>query len=251
MQKHFFLLLLVLFTSISLFSQRKQKTVDPRDFQYKHEASGGVRIQTNGFTIFGEYGWIKDIKRTRLLQLEYTYFIDYRQKKQKTQLPGGRDYVFGVQNRFHTIRVAYGFKRVIADKAARNGVCVSATFFGGVSLGLLKPYYLNLVQPTTDGTLIVRPERYTAENESRFLSKDSIVDASPIRYGLNQIQPVAGAHLKAGIDFDWGSKDQFVKALQAGVMIDVYYKRLPLMVNNTNRFYQAAFYLSFQFGKRW
>jgi len=222
-----------------------------RDYQYKHEASGGVRIQTNGFTIFGEYGWIKDIKRTRLLQLEYTYFIDYRQKKQKTRLPGGRDYVFGVQNRFHTIRVAYGFKRVIADKAVRNGVCVSATFFGGVSLGLLKPYYLNLVQPTTDGSIIVRPERYTSENESRFLSKDSIVDAAPIRYGLNQIQPVAGAHIKAGIDFDWGSKDQFVKALQAGVMLDVYYKRLPLMVNNTNRFYQAAFYLSFQFGKRW
>lgn len=250
MQKHFFLLLLVLFTSISLFSQRKQKTVDPRDFQYKHEASGGVRIQTNGFTIFAEYGWIKDIKRTRLLQLEYSYFMDYRYKKQNSPIPGGRDYVFGLQNRFHVIRAAYGFKRVIADKSARNGVCLSATFFGGISLGLLKPYYLTLLQPTDGGPPELKEERYSPANETRFLSRDSIAEAAPIRFGLNQI-PVAGAHIKAGLDFDWGSKDAFVKALQAGVMIDVYYKRLPLMVNNTNRFYQAAFYISFQFGKRW
>ncbi len=251
MRKQIFLLSVAVFVSVSLFSQRKQKLTDPRDYQYKHEASAGGRIQTNGFSIFGEYGWIKDIKRTRLLQLEYSYFIDYRQKKQNSRITGGRDYVFGVQNRFHTIRVAYGFKRVIADKAPRNGVCLSATFFGGVSLGLLKPYYLNLLQPTDGGIPEVKAERYSAANETRFLSRDSIVEAAPIRYGLNQIQPVAGAHVKAGLDFDWGSKDEFVKALQAGVMIDVYYKRLPLMINNSNRFYQASFYLSFQFGKRW
>lgn len=251
MRKQFFLLTVLLLGSVLLFSQRKQEVVAPRDFQYKHEASGGVRIQTNGFTVFGEYGWIKDIKRTRLLQLEYSYFIDYRQKKQNSPLQGGRDYVFGLQNRFHTIRLAYGFKRVLADKAARNGVCVSATFFGGVSLGLLKPYYLNLLQPSDGGSPAVKAERYSAANESRFLDRDSILEAAPIRYGLNQMQPVAGAHIKAAIDFDWGSKDAFVKALEAGVMLDVYYKRLPILINNTNRFYQASFFISFQFGKRW
>ena len=80
---------------------------------------------------------------------------------------------------------------------------------------------------------------------------DSIVEAAPIRVGLNQMQPVAGAHIKTALDFDWGSKDEFVKALQAGVMIDVYYKRLPIMINNNNRFFQASFFISFQFGKRW
>src|SRR4051812_41464373 len=84
------------------------KPVDMRDYQYKKEASGGLRLQTNGVTVFFEYGWIKDIFKTRFLQVEYSYYIDYRQKKQKPQQQGGRDYFFGLQNRFHDIRINYG-----------------------------------------------------------------------------------------------------------------------------------------------
>jgi hypothetical protein len=245
------LLLFGVFCSVWLFSQNSAKVIDLRDYQYKNEASGGVRLQTNGFSLFAEYGWIRDLKRTRLLEIEYSYYIDYRQKKQKSPLPGGRDFVYGLQNRFHVIRLAYGFKRTIADKADRNGVRLSGVFFGGISLGLLKPYYLNLVQSSDSTGIVVRPERYSTSNESRFLDRNSIVEAAPIRYGLSQMQPVPGAHIKAALDFDWGKKDEFVKALEAGFMLDVYYKRLPIMVNNSNRFYQASFYLSFQFGKRW
>ena len=139
--KYKFFFFSFLFSLSAIFLQA-QKVVDLRDYQYKHEASAGLRLQTNGFTILGEYGWIKDIHRTRLLQLEYSYYVDFRQKKQHS-LQGGSDYLFGLQNRFHTIRVAYGFKRTIADKAKLNGVRLSAVFFGGISLGLLKPYYLN------------------------------------------------------------------------------------------------------------
>lgn len=252
MQKRAIMFLVGALTVFSLAAQNKLKSTDMRDYMYKHEASGGLRLQTNGFTLFGEYGWIKDIYRTRLLQLEYSYHIDYRQKLLDPQNQGGRKFYFGKQNNFHVIRVAYGFKRTIADKAARNGVRLSAVFFGGVSLGLLKPYYLNLYQTPTDSTAPeVKPERYSQANDDRFLNRNYIVEAAPIRYGLSQIQPVAGLHVKSGLDFDWGTKDAFVKALEAGVMFDFYYKRLPIMVNNSNRFYQFAFYLSFQFGKRW
>ncbi len=228
-----------------------KKPVDMQDYQYKKEASGGLRVQTNGISLYGEYGWIKDMKRTRLIQLEYNYFINYQQKRQKAQQQSGRDFFYGLQNHFHAIRFSYGFKRAIADKAKRNGVRLSVSFFGGLSLGLLKPYYLNLKQPTDDGSIQIKPERYSSSNADRFLSLDSIVSAAPIRYGLNQIEPIPGAHLKTSLDFDWGSKDQFVKALEAGVMLDFYYKNIPVMINKTNRFFQLGLYLSFHFGKRW
>ena len=70
-----FILFYFLFAG-QLFAQRKEKVKDLQDYRYKKEASGGLRIQTNGFSLYGEYGWIKDIYRTRLLQLEYTYHID-------------------------------------------------------------------------------------------------------------------------------------------------------------------------------
>ncbi len=245
------------FIFLQLNAQRKEKVVDVRDYQYKKEASGGFRIQTNGISFYAEYGWIKDLKRTRLLQIEYTYYIDYRQKKQKAQRQSGRDFLYGFQNKFHEIHFSYGFKRTIADKANRNGVRLSVIFFGGASLGLLKPYYLRTVhvtQPpdsTSPPVIEIKEERYTGNNDDRFLNKNLIVEAAPIRYGLNQIEPVPGIHTKTGLNFDWGTKDAFVKALEAGVALDLYYKRLPIMINNSNRFYQIALYLSFHLGKRW
>ncbi len=77
------------------------------------------------------------------------------------------------------------------------------------------------------------------------------MQAAPGHYGLSEIQPVFGLHGKVGLDFDFGKKDAIVKALEAGVMLDLYYERLPLWANSENRFYQAALFVSFQLGKRW
>lgn len=250
MRKAILFLISILVIGVSHAQKNTAKPKDLRDYMYKKEFSAGLRIQTNGFSIYGEYGWIKDIYRTRLIQVEYNYFINYQQKRTKSLIQNGRSFNFGVQNRFHAIRVSGGIKRTIADKASRNGVRLSFSFFGGISLGLVKPYYLRLLQPT-DGTIEIKPERYSESNASRFLSLDSIVEAAPIRYGLNQIEPVPGAHMKFSLDFDWGSRDQMVKALEAGIMLDLYYKRIPVMINNSNRFYQLGLYLAFHLGKRW
>lgn len=185
------------------------------------------------------------------MQLEYNYFINYRQKKQNSRLENGRDYAYGVQNRFHAIRFSYGIKRTIADKANRNGVKLSYSIFGGVSLGLVKPYYLMITTQNDGNTIVNEPVRYNGQNDSLFLNKEKIAEAAPIRYGLNKIEPVPGIHGKFSLDFDWGSKDEFVKALEAGIMLDLYYKRIPIMVNNSNRIYQLGLYIAFHFGKRW
>ena len=116
-------------------------------------------------------------------------------------------------------------------------------------MGLLKPYYLLVQQNDTSTNTI--PIRYTPSTASQFLNQPYIVGAAPIRYGLSEIQPVPGLTGKVGLDFDWGIKDEFVKALEAGVVLDIYYKRLPIYANSYNRFYQFGVYLSFQFGKRW
>lgn len=228
-----------------------RKNYDPRDFQYKREASGGFRLQTNGIALYGEYGWIKDIYRTRIIQLEYNLFINYAQKKQKSPISNGNDFLYGVQNKFHALRFSYGIKRSIADKALQKGVRLSFIAFGGVSLGLSKPYYLRLLQPNDNGIPTIKEERYSSANATRFLSLDSIAEAAPIRFGLNQIEPIPGIHGKAGLNFDWGTKDEFVKSLECGLMLDLYYKRIPMMINNSNRFYQIALYVGFHFGKRW
>jgi hypothetical protein len=147
------------------------------------------------------------------------YYIDYEQKKQTAQVSNERDYVYGLQNHFHVIRFSYGGKRTVVDKADYHGARLSVVGFGGVNLGLLKPYYLDLY-------------KYVPQ------------------YGGYETT-VLGVHGKLALDFDWGSRDAVVKAIEAGVMLDIYYKVLPIMINDENHFYQLGVFLSIQFGKRW
>lgn len=248
-----YLLVVVMAFTVHIVAAQKEAKVKPvQDFQYKKEASVGFRLQSNGFSIYTQYGWIKDLKRTRHIQLEYNYFINYQQKRQKPAAnSSGRDFLYGFNGHFHAIRASFGLKRTVFDKANRNGVRLSFVGFAGFSLGLLKPYYLDLLQPTNDGQIIIKPERYSEANRDRFLSLDSITGAAPTRYGLNQMQVIPGVHGKIALDFDWGTRDAFVKALEMGVMLDLYYKNVPIMVNKSNRFYQLGLYLAFHIGKRW
>lgn len=254
-------LMLFFFAPVFLFSQeaeevmKEHKAAQIKDHRYTNEASGGLKIQSNGVALYFDYGWIKDIYKTHLLQVEYQYFINY---KNKLVVPNaaydGRRYYYGYQNEFHAVRVSYGFERCIADKAERNGVRLSFIGFVGFSLGITKPYYLEIYKgrDNTNGQILHESVRYSNSSDSQFMNQDSIYGASPSYKGLNQMLPYFGGHLKLGLNFDWGTKDRFVKALEVGVMTDIYYRNIPVYVNkDANNFIHPALYIGFRFGKRW
>ena len=233
------------------------KLVAAKDYMFHKQVVGGIKLQTTGLAFYLEYGIIKNIYKTHLFLLEYEWHLDYKDKTTKAQpyaSESGRDYFFGVQNKLHTIRFSYGFEKAIADKYIRNGVRLSWIGFAGVAMALVKPYYLNLqyYPDPTSAAPDIRSERYTADNASVFLDKNRIDEAAPIYKGLDQIKPVFGGHLQTGLNFDWGTHDAFVKSIEAGVSVDIYYKRIPIYVNNDmNNFLFFGLYLSVHLGKRW
>jgi hypothetical protein len=251
MKKTAFLFFLIY--STTLFAQKNKAKKDAGvDYLFTKEMYGGFRIQSNGFSVYLEHGWIKNIYRTHIVQVEYQYFFDPKEIKTPALREGGKSYVFGLQNRFHALRASYGFEQMIADKADRNGVKLSFVGFAGVSLGLLKPYYVEVVDFANSYEIITHSETYNGSSDSRVLSKDSIFEASPYSVGMDKMKPILGGHIKLGLNFDWGKRDAFVKAIELGVMMDVYYKKVPIMINNsTNRMIHPAFYIGFHLGKRW
>lgn len=257
MQKRF--IILFFFVPMFLFAQKEdsketQRLKAIKDYRYQHEMSGGLKIQTNGVSLYLTKGWIKNIYKTHLVQVEYQFHINYKDKLVKPNaLYDGRKYYYGLQHQFHAIRFSYGFERCIADKAEVNGVRLSFIGFAGFSLGLLKPYYLEIYKGRdANGDPIHESVGYSEGSDSKFMNQDSIYGASPFYKGMNKMIPTFGGHLKLGLNFDWGSKDLWVKAIQAGIMADVYYRKVPIYVNkDANNFFMPALYLSFHFGKRW
>jgi hypothetical protein len=242
------------------FGQAKKelREIELKGLVYKNEFSFGARIHTNGYSGFGEITKFQRVDLKRVFQIEYMYFRSFQQKKQPvlfspSNFGSKKDYFYGKQNNFWALRFNYGYRKEIASKAERSGVTLSMVYMGGFSLGFLKPYYLNLAIPDAQPTdrPYSQPERYTEENADRFLDKSKIDGASGIRYGWGEIEPVPGIHGRFGLNFDWASQDEFVKALEVGASIDLYYKRIPIMVTDDASRYFLGLYLSLQFGKRW
>lgn len=258
------ILALTLIASVPTLSAQKAdspKMQAQKDYMFRRQMVGGLRLQSTGLGFYLQYGLIKNIYKTHLFMLEYEWHIDYRDKKSKAYpvyTETGRDYYFGVQNKFHEIRLSYGFERAIADKAIRNGVRLSWEGFVGGVLGLAKPYYLNIDYPNDDPAtrgqfpVIVVSQKYSEATKNVFLDRNVIDEAAPISKGLSEMKPILGGHVRTGLNFDWGSRDAFVKAIEAGVSLDIFYKKVPIYVNEqSNHFLFLGLYVSFHMGKRW
>lgn len=234
---------------------------------YTKNATVGFKLASNGWGVFGTLGKSINQNKSRFYELEFREFKHPREEKQTSENYGGaaveyapRPFAYGKQNVFFAIHLGVGRKMMIGEKAEKSGVEVSFNYSVGPSLGLLKPYYLDLIYSTDPGGSPIaketRPEKYGSENAAKFLNLAEIYGSSGFSRGLLEVKPIPGLHAKAGLNFDWASWGDFVKALEVGFEADLYYKRIPIMVtdqlpNNINKAYFIGIYVSAQLGKKW
>lgn len=253
MKKRIFIFFFINCFILTLFSQ-KNKDDEYKDRYYKHEFSAGLKIQTNSYGLFAEKVWISSIYSKKVLQLDAMYHIDPLQKKLPGQVIADRTfkkYVYAKRNDFFAIKINYGYKRTIAERAMqKNGVAVYFVYMIGVNIGIEKPYYLFLRD--VDNVNDMNAEAYSNENKERFLNnKDQIIGYAGFKYGLNQMKPLFGGNIKLGLHFDWAKQSDFIKALEVGINLDIYNRNVNILANNKNKPYLLAAYFNFQLGKRW
>ena len=153
------------------------------------------------------------------------------------------------------IRAGYGQKRYFSEKAKVKGLAVGMTWELGPTLGLLKPYYLDLGFRTDNGTnFVFRPERFSEENRDVFLDRSRIGGSVGLGRGLGELAIRPGFHAQASAHFDWGAFDEFVKAVEAGFMVDAFLGSTDILVDLEgveNRPFFFNVFVNLQLGKRW
>ena len=229
---------------------------------YSKETTTDFRLHTNGAAFGMNFGKIRTYNRTKLIYVGVGELKHPQEIRQNRNLPFGgssgfRGYIFGKQNNLLAIRGGIGEKRYFSDKARRKGVALAVSYEGGATLGLLKPYYLVLrFQPEDFSQNNYRSEKYSPENEDRFLAYDKIFGADSFFQGFGEIGIQPGLHGKAALHFDWGVFDEFIKALEAGIMVDFFLKEVPIMAESSlapnlqNKVVFVNLFLTLQFGKR-
>lgn len=265
------LFLFFLLSFVPLFAQQtfdtNQNIYDESEgIVYDREITADLKLlQTNGFAFGVNFARLKTYYLTRYINVEFgeiKHPKEYRQSFdfQRQSARVSRAFVFGKQNNFFVLRAGFGEKRYFSEKAKRRGVAVGITYEGGPSLGLLKPYYLELIRTAEPGNVdnfVVRSEKYSEANANTFLEISRIYGSSGFAQGLGELEVVPGLHGKFALHFDWGAFDEFVKAVEAGVMVDVFTRTIPIMIespqvaNTENRPFFINLYVNLQLGKRW
>ncbi|MEO6189349.1 MAG: hypothetical protein ABIO44_02290 [Saprospiraceae bacterium] len=219
---------------------------------YKKERSFIAAIQTNGYYFGYSLGKIEKYYLTKYLYFDFGHLKDSREFKinQAYNTNGYLgNYIYGKQNDLYNLRVGKGFTRYLSEKTRRKGVALGIKLEGGLLLGILKPYYIQ-VKENIDNIFTIVDLKYSEGKRDIFLDKDRILGTSGFAKGLGELRILPGGFGRIAISLDPGAFENTVKAINFGLSLDVYSKRVPILASVRNKFLFANFFLNIQFGRR-
>lgn len=223
---------------------------------FKNELSFGGGIQTRGFNIAMLYAMNNTSRKALTAFLEFSELKSAKERRLTTEtltLGGNsnRSFIYGKQNSFYTLRLGVGQRYYLSEKPDKSVVSLAFVYNGGISFGMLKPYYLDLIYRFDPDGYSIRSERYTQLNEQKFLDPFDINGATGFGAGWDELTLAPGLYAKAGLIFDWGPNDDISKILEVGLCIDTYFRNIPIMVEEAKPPFFFNLYMNIYFGKRW
>ena len=217
---------------------------------YSSEFTYGITINTNsglpGGFIFKK-AWLA---RDRMYHNIWVEIVNVKHPKEYRAASNNNsvnsNYVYDKLNNFYVIRPQYGREIILFRKAPEEGVQIDAILAGGLSIGLLKPYYIEYDYSLGRGTNVVI-EPYDPLKHS---DRKSIRGSGGFWYGWNQLTVQPGINAKAGLSFEFGAFRSSVTGFEIGVLVDAYTKKIPIMAQPENRSVFTSAYLTVFFGSR-
>ena len=231
--------------------KKMQQDAEKGAIIFNKQSAFNISLNSDGYSLGFEKGKYKSITKTNLWWFNFGERKSTKEEKSTAYFTNGQQagnpYIFGKQNNFYYLKIGFGKQILLGGKSVKNGVAVQGIYGGGLSLGMLKPYYLELSSRTIPGnTELVK----YGENEERFLRVDSIYGSAPFGKGFNEMKFVPGVFAKAAIRFDYGAFNDIVTALEIGVNAEFYTQKMPIMLLNKEKNLFINGYVSLIFGTR-
>ncbi len=211
----------------------------------------GIKPATDGFSFFYEKGVYKTLTKTNLWWIELGEKKERNQEKQSVPLSNGsivflgNSYVYGKQNNFYQLKLGFGQQRLIGGKGNKNGVAVSAIYGGGISVGMMKPYYIQ-VQSGATQTKDIKYE----DDKIAFLDPSVILGGAGFTKGAGEIKVNPGIATRGALRFDYGRYNDAISAIEVGLNAEYYFTKVPIMVGSTERNFFLNAYVAIILGKR-
>ncbi len=230
------------------------------DTNYSQALLLGGKLNSDGWS--GSFYFVKKktYRHKNFWQLHFSEIKHEKQTKQKStknnypQFGNNSPYVFGKINNLYTLQVGFGKEHLLLPAVIDGNLSISFRYNLGLSLAMLKPYYLKLIYRENNGgtdTVQLEQHKYSLADTAAFLNPANIFGSSKWEKGLNQIDYVPGGYFEASLAIIPGKNKSFVQVVTLGVNAAFYSKPLTIMAEQEAYNWQASLFIGLAIGKRW
>ena len=211
---------------------------------YKKHFVFGVKLISDGYGIFFEKGYSKSVKKATLYQIEIGERKHNKEGKQSNPGAPTAPIIYGKLNYFYPIKLGVQKQFLLGNKSNKNGVSITGNIGGGITLGLLRAYEVE-VDKAGERTYV----RYDSPDSLLFVS-GPFYGGPGLGKGWNHLKMTPGLYVKPALRFDYGRYNDLVSAIEVGVTGEFYSKKVPQMLYNKQKQFFFTAYFALTFGKR-
>jgi len=251
---------LVISSLLPLAQTSYAQSSDSEDESYSTVTTFGVTANTNSGIIGGlSLRQSKLLSGTLLGMPQYRYLsvevVNVRHPKeiQSAISSFGSRFVDGKENYLFVIRPQYGREVKLFQRNADEGISVSGILAGGPSLGIIKPYYLEVAFGNT-----TRQVPASQVNGSVTPTGESVTGKGNFFQGLDESKLTVGLNLKAALSFELSAFRTNTTGLEIGFLTEVFPSRIVIIPNTVpganrndgNRSFFTSGYVTLFFGSK-
>ncbi len=212
---------------------------------YNSLFSGGVTTNTNSGLLGGAVvrsskalpGTLFGKQQFRYLALEA---VNVKHPKEfSSPYPGnGSRLIYGKQNYLFVLRPEYGRELMFYNRHSNEGISISGILAAGPSIGIEKPYYVQL-QPRAG---VVTSVPYTPD-----LPGD-IIGAGSFFAGFDKAKLVPGLHIKAALSFELSAFRENMTGIEIGFITEAFSREIIIMPQAQNRSLFTSGFVTLYYG---
>jgi hypothetical protein len=236
-----------LFCLIALDAIAQNQAITESQLLYRKRILAGMNLNSSGLGGLNfKYGWQKTASKKNMLDIELARIRHPKEQRIYGNSENPKKYTYGRLNMLFLLRTGYGQTIFITERPYKNAVQLNFNYNVGLSTALLKPIYLDIYHPYTDGMGgYVKSERYDPETHT---NQNQIWGNSPFFKGISNTTAKMGAYGRASLSVEWGEFPENFYCLETGITVDAFPQGLALMAYKPKNYYLLNFFIAFQLG---
>lgn len=244
MKKLLFSAVIFLYGAIQVFSQGEID--EQQKVFFRNEKSGAVQLNSDGIGISYRAAKRKDYLNKALIEIDagtLKHPKEYKISNPWTSSTG--KFVFGKLNSVFYLRGGLGHQHEIYSKADYGGIAIRYFYSAGPALALYKPIYYRVLYPTQLNEYIIKLEKFEVTSIHQ---PDDIYNKASFFKGLDEIKVLPGLYTKGGFNFEYSKEDKVIHAIELGVQVNAFPKKIPIMSSEDNKSVYFSLFVSYRFG---